>query len=197
MKIFITLSETNEALLNRVSKEKQMSANDLVNDAIFDMLFPKSGKLQIEASFILQKHEAGTLNAWLVKQSIARGIRWLATHPIQDRTILVQILDRFSCCADDSGKISTCHKWVLEEMDKVISMLKERVPGYIPSQDKYNRLAKDILINWRCIWREEAVYSVLSTIVFANDPKKDFDWYDGLKFLYLIDLAAWKQACDI
>jgi len=37
---------------------------------------------------------------------------------------------------------------------------------------------------------------VLATVVYTNEPKKDFDWYDGLKLLHLIDFAAWQQWCD-
>ena len=49
---------------------------------------------------------------------------------------------------------------------------------------------EDVLANWEYIWDEAIVYNVLSTIVYTNEPKKDFDWYDGLKLLHLIDFAA-------
>ena len=55
---------------------------------------------------------------------------------------------------------------------------------------------EDVLANWKYIWNEAIVYNVLATIVYTNEPKKDFDWYDGLKLLHLIDFAAWQQWCD-
>ena len=82
------------------------------------------------------------------------------------------------------------------DMDSVVALLKERVPGYVPSKDEYNGLVEDVLANWEYIWNEAIVYNVLATIVYTNEPKKDFDWYDGLKLLHLIDFAAWQQWCD-
>ena len=138
MKITIKLSETNNALLNRVVKEEKVDASEFANNAFLDKFLPVSEKLGIEAGFILQEHEAGTLNAWLVKQSISRGIRWLGKHPIRDCAILRQILGRFPFGADDNGKISTCNECVQSDMDSVVALLKERVPGYVPAKDEYN-----------------------------------------------------------
>lgn len=196
MKITIKLSETNNALLNRVVKEEKVDASEFANCALFDKFLPVSEKLGIEAGFILRKHEAGTLDAWLVKQSISRGIRWLGKHPIRDCTILKQIFERFPFGAKDSGKISTCNECVQLDMDKVIALLKERVPGYVTTKGEYNGLVEDVFANWKYIWNETIVYNVLSTIVYTNAPKKDFDWYDGLKLLHLMDFAAWQQWCD-
>ena len=112
MRITIKLSETNNALLNRVVKEEKVDASEFANNAFLDKFLPVSEKLGIEAGFILQEHEAGTLNAWLVKQSISRGIRWLGNHPIRDCAILKQILVRFPFSAKDNGKISTCNECV-------------------------------------------------------------------------------------
>lgn len=145
MKITIKLSETNNALLNRVVKEEKVDASEFANNAFLDKFLPVSEKLGIEAGFILQEHEAGTLNAWLVKQSISRGIRWLGKHPIRDCAILRQILGRFPFGADDNGKISTCNECVQSDMDSVVALLKERVPGYVPAKDEYNGLVEDVL----------------------------------------------------
>ena len=62
MKITIKLSETNNALLNRVVKEEKVDASEFANNAFLDKFLPVSEKLGIEAGFILQEHEAGTLN---------------------------------------------------------------------------------------------------------------------------------------
>lgn len=132
MKITIKLSETNNALLNRVVKEEKVDASEFANSAFLDKFLPVSEKLGIEAGFILQEHEAGTLDAWLVKQCISRGIRWLGNHPIRDCAILKQILVRFPFSAKDNGKISTCNECVQSDMDSVVALLKERVPGYAP-----------------------------------------------------------------
>ena len=115
MKITIKLSETNNALLNRVVKEEKVDASEFANSAFLDKFLPVSEKLGIEAGFILQEHEGGTLDAWLVKQCISRGIRWLGKHPIQDCAILKQILERFPFGAEDNGKISTCNECVRSE----------------------------------------------------------------------------------
>lgn len=157
MKITIKLSETNNALLNRVVKEEKVDASEFANNAFLDKFLPVSEKLGIEAGFILQEHEAGTLNAWLVKQSISRGIRWLGNHPIRDCAILKQILVRFPFSAKDNGKISTCNECVQSDMDSVVALLKERVPGYVPSKDEYNGLVEDVLANWKYIWNEAIV----------------------------------------
>ena len=196
MKIKIKLSETNNALLHRAVREEKVSASYFANGAIFSQFLPVSTELGIESRFIIQEHDAGKLNAWLVKQCISRGIRWLGKHPIHDCTILKAIFERFPFGAKDNGTISTCNECVRAEMDKVLSMLRERVPGYVPSKDGYDGLAEDVLANWEYVWQEMVVYSVLSTIVYTYDPKKDFDWYDGLKVLHFIDLAAWQQWCD-
>ena len=200
MKITIKLSETNNALLNRVVKEEKVDASEFANNAFLDKFLPVSEKLGIEAGFILQEHEAGTLNAWLVKQSISRGIRWLGKHPIRDCAILRQLLGRVPVGADDNGKIATCNECVQSDMDSVVALLKERVPGYVPghapAKDEYNGLVEDDLANREYIWNEAIVYNVLATIVYTNEPKKDFGWYDGLKLLHLVDFAAWQQWCD-
>lgn len=60
MKITIKLSETNNALLNRVVKEEKVDASEFANNAFLDKFLPVSEKLGIEAGFILQEHEAGT-----------------------------------------------------------------------------------------------------------------------------------------
>ncbi len=164
MKITIKLSETNNALLNRVVKEEKVDASEFANSAFLDKFLPVSEKLGIEAGFILQEHEAGTLDAWLVKQCISRGIRWLGNHPIRDCAILKQILVRFPFSAKDNGKISTCNECVQSDMDSVVALLKERVPGYVPSKDEYNGLVEDVLANWKYIWNEAIVYNVLATI---------------------------------
>ena len=72
MKITIKLSETNNALLNRVVKEEKVDASEFANNAFLDKFLPVSEKLGIEAGFILQEHEGETLDAWLVKQCISR-----------------------------------------------------------------------------------------------------------------------------
>lgn len=126
MKITIKLSETNNALLNRVVKEEKVDASEFANNAFLDKFLPVSEKLGIEAGFILQEHEAGTLNAWLVKQSISRGIRWLGKHPIRDNAILKQILERFPFGAEDNGKISTCNECVQSDMDRVVAVALQK-----------------------------------------------------------------------
>lgn len=161
MKITIKLSETNNALLNRVVKEEKVDASEFANSAFLDKFLPVSEKLGIEAGFILQEHEAGTLDAWLVKQCISRGIRWLGNHPIRDCAILKQILVRFPFSAKDNGKISTCNECVQSDMDSVVALLKERVPGYVPSKDEYNGLVEDVLANWKYIWNEAIVCGFL------------------------------------
>ena len=147
MKITIKLSETNNALLNRVVKEEKVDASEFANNAFLDKFLPVSEELGIEAGFILQEHEAGTLDAWLVKQCISRGIRWLGKHPIRDCAILKQILVRFPFSAKDNGKISTCNECVQSDMDSVVALLKERVPGYVSAKNGYNGLVEDVLAN--------------------------------------------------
>lgn len=151
MKITIKLSETNNALLNRVVKEEKVDASEFANNAFLDKFLPVSEKLGIEAGFILQEHEAGTLNAWLVKQSISRGIRWLGKHPIRDCAILKQILGHFPFDTKDNGKISTCNECVQSDMDSVVALLKERVSGYVSAKNGYNGLVEDVLANWEYI----------------------------------------------
>lgn len=56
MKITIKLSETNNALLNRVLKEEKVDASEFANNAFLDKFLPVSEKLGIEAGFILQEH---------------------------------------------------------------------------------------------------------------------------------------------
>ena len=107
-----------------------------------------------------------------------------------------QILERFPFGAEDNGKISTCNVCVQSDMDRVVALLKERVPGYAPTKNGYDGLVEDVLANWEYIWNKAIVYNVMATIVYTNEPKKDFDWYDGLKLLHLIDFAAWQQWCD-
>lgn len=97
---------------------------------------------------------------------------------------------------DEVQQISTCNECVQSDMDSVVALLKERVPGYVPAKDEYNGLVEDVLANWEYIWNEAIVYNVLATIVYTNEPKKDFGWYDGLKLLHLVDFAAWQQWCD-
>lgn len=103
-------------------------------------------------------------------------------------TLVVCKMDRFCRSAKEGLQYV--------DMDSVVALLKERVPGYVPSKDEYNGLVEDVLANWKYIWNEAIVYNVLATIVYTNEPKKDFDWYDGLKLLHLIDFAAWQQWCD-
>lgn len=144
----------------------------------------------------LLRSSAGVLLRLYPDAVISRGIRWLGKHPIRDCAILRQILGRFPFGADDNGKISTCNECVQSDMDSVVALLKERVPGYVPAKDEYNGLVEDVLANWEYIWNEAIVYNVLATIVYTNEPKKDFGWYDGLKLLHLVDFAAWQQWCD-
>ena len=66
-------------------------------------------------------------------------------------------------------------------MDSVVALLKERVPGYVPRRTNITGLWKMFLQSWEYIWNEAIVYNVLATIVYTNEPKKDFGWYDGLK----------------
>lgn len=47
MKITIKLSETNNALLNRVAKEEKGNASEFVNSAFLDKFLPVSRKLGI------------------------------------------------------------------------------------------------------------------------------------------------------
>ena len=115
---------------------------------------------------------------------------------VSDCAILKQILGHFPFDTKDNGKISTCNECVQSDMDSVVALLKERVSGYVSAKNGYNGLVEDVLANWEYIWNEAIVYNVLATIVYANEPKKDFDWYDGLKLLHLIDFAAWQQWCD-
>lgn len=49
MKITIKLSETNNALLNRVVKEEKVDASEFANNAFLDKFLPVSEKLGIEA----------------------------------------------------------------------------------------------------------------------------------------------------
>ena len=77
MKITIKLSETNNALLNRVVKEEKVDASEFANSAFLDKFLPVSEKLGIEAGFILQEHEAG---------SVARQAVHLTWNPLAGKT---------------------------------------------------------------------------------------------------------------
>ena len=60
----------------------------------------------------------------------------------------------------------------------------------------FNTLIFNLVIAAITLIAIHEIYNVLATIVYTNEPKKDFDWYDGLKLLHLIDFAAWQQWCD-
>ena len=126
------------------------------------------------------------IKTWMLMFARYRAMNYIRDHkrevPLAEITMSE---DRYpNSLIDDSSE------------DQVVALLKERVPGYVPTKNGYDGLVEDVLANWEYIWDEAIVYNVLSTIVYTNEPKKDFDWYDGLKLLHLIDFAAWQQWCD-
>lgn len=192
----VKLTAMSDTLLTRVETDDEIPVGDFVNSAILMQFLPIAEPLRIESLFLMQEMEAGRLDAWDVKQCISRGVRWLKTHPVKDSNIIKWIFDQFPFGANETGEISTCNEYVQAEMDMAYKLLKERVSDYEKSKGGYDGLVVDILANWECLWQESVVYDVLATIVYNQEPKQDFDWYDGVNVLYVIDRAAWRQWCD-
>lgn len=192
MSKMIKLLSVSNALLMKAAKDGNEDVSKLANEAIIDSFMPVSRTLLIEAKYLLNEQAQGKMNPWLVKQSISRGIQWLATHPIRNSEIMKYIFSHYA--PKENAKMIINNKTVREKMNEVTALLEACVPAYAPSAPVGSvGLVEDMLDNWKHIWRESVVYDVLSAIVFSQEPMQDFNWTDGVVTLHAMDFAAWEE----
>ena len=192
MKKMIKLMSVSNTLLTRAAKNGNEDVSKLANEAIIDSFMPISRTLLIEAKYLMNEQAKGMLNPWLVKQSISRGIQWLATHPIQDSEVMKYIFSHYAL--KESAETIINNEIVCEKMKKVTELLEACVLAYAPSAPVGSvGLVEDMLGNWKYIWHKSEVYDVLAAIVFSQKPMQDFDWTDGVVTLHAMDIAAWEE----
>lgn len=189
----IELSAESRALLLKAAKNECSTLNVVLEETIYDSYMPVAKPLLVEAEYLWAGPNEGAITPWVVKQSISRGIQWLSDHPILDSAILEHIFSYFSFRMAEECK----NEFVTEKMREVTALLEARVPDYAPSAPLYyDVIVKDMLTQWKHIWREHVVYDVLSAIVFSQKPERDFDWCDGVMILHDIDRAAWEECVN-
>ena len=192
MKKMIKFMSVSNALLARSATDGNEDVSKLANKAIIDSFMPVSRTLLIEAKYLMNEQAKEMLNPWLVKQSISRGIQWMATHPIRNSEVMKYIFSHYAL--KESAETIINNEIVCETMEEVTALLEACVPAYAPSAPVGSvGLVEDMLDNWKHIWRKSVVYDVMSAIVFSQDPMQDFDWVEGVATLHAMDLAAWKE----
>lgn len=192
MKRIFDASPKVDLLLNAYTKESGVKIGKTINNTILCWFLPHSEPLSIEANYILQEQANGKLTPWLIKQSVSRGIRWLARYPINDCSILKSIAARYARIAwnDEDDSLNGYTKGIL---DNVVAKIKAADPTYTRYWNHYACLADDICAHWDALWQDKDVYEALSTIVFCFDPVPEISWYEGICYLQAMEQAANRQ----
>ena len=167
----------------------------IINSALTEFSLPVAAPLRVEALYLFDCIQSGSLNEKETKQSVSRGINWLGQHPISTPDILQKIFSNYW------EEKETARPNYQEQMnDQVLALLRyvqkilsDRVPDYRMTSD--SDILGDILTNWQYVWKEKAVYDALSCIAFVCEPLKPFDCFSAICILREIDRAAWRQWC--
>ena len=87
MKRFFKSDRESDALIEKVTKLYGLKIGEFINMAIKNELYPVTDPFRTEAAFLLQSHTDGKLDAWVIKQSMSRGIRALSSAPPETPSI--------------------------------------------------------------------------------------------------------------
>lgn len=189
----VHLTRANDELIRADAQLRGVSVDNVINAAIDCAYCPGSPLAIVESSYLLNQHMHGTVDPNDVKVSVSRIIGWLAEHPINDNSVLV---DAFAHYDFGNGTLSSLidgNDYVHNQMDCAQRLLAERVKDYTTSKHIYESLANDILQNWDELWREKAVYDALASIAYMAEPSTPFDWFEGIQIIYRLDSLAWQQ----
>lgn len=179
-----------DMLMNEYTSKSGVKIGKFYNNAVYCWFLPESQTLNVEANYILQQAEAGTLDDWTLKQSISRGITWLAQYPIKDCSILKSILLHFTCAPYMEKQKDPRNDYVKKMFNDAEEKIKEYDPNYSAFNPCLANFGEDICNHWDNIWNEKIMYDVISSIVFLCEPQKPITWYEGIMFLKSIENSA-------
>ena len=146
MKKMIKLMSVSNALLARSATDGNEDVSKLANKAIIDSFMPVSRTLLIEAKYLMNEQAKEMLNPWLVKQSISRGIQWMATHPIRNSEVMKYIFSHYAL--KESAETIINNEIVCEKMEEVTALcLHTR---------RQHRLAA--LVWWKICWITGSIF---------------------------------------
>lgn len=86
--------------------------------------------MNIEATYLLQKAEKDELYQWTIKQSLSRGISWLAKYPVEECSVLQDIVLHFTCAPYKNVQKDPRNEYVKERVDVVEEKIKSINPEY-------------------------------------------------------------------
>lgn len=181
-----------DLLIKEYTKKSGVTIAKLLNNAVLCWFLPTASTLSVEARFLLQQAALNDLEPWVIKQSISRGITWLGKYPIENAELLRSIILHFTCSPWDSHPGEKANDHVNSMFLEIISKIKETEPDYnhTPRHPYLGNFGEDILDRWQILWNDKATYDVLSAIVYTEEPKKPFTWYEAVCILKsLEDLA--------
>lgn len=194
MKRFFKSDHESDALIEKVTKLYGLKIGEFINMAIKNELYPVTDPFRTEAAFLLQSHTDGKLDAWVIKQSMSRGIRALSSRPARNAEHLQGFFAHYYF--DESTKNCTIVEGdaLWEPSAMIYSTIGKKAPMDGFGKMDGSHLVDEIFAHWNALWGKAATYDVLATLAYRCEPCKPFDWFDGISFLSDIErdaLAQW------
>ncbi len=182
-----------DMIVNEYTKETGVKIGKIFNNAIYNWFLPNVETLYVEAKYILDLEEKGELSQDTIKQCLSRGITWLGKYPIRNCEVLRSILLHFTCASFFDRKEDSRNNYVKEMFKKAEEKIKEHNPNYDPFHNCIGNYGEDICDNWENIWEEKIMYDVISSIVYLEEPKRPFTWFEAINYLCQIEYLAQKK----
>ena len=183
-----------DALLERRSKEDGVKIGKAINQAVYNDFLPREAQtLVVEANYILQERMKGQLREDMIKQSLSRGISWMKNFPIDDSSILQDILTHYATTPFQESQYDDRNDHVKKLFGDAEAKLKEVDPTYENYHSSIVSLGEDICMHWKDVWKVPVMYEVISYMVYHCDIERPYDWYDCIHYLKQIEIAAMMQ----
>jgi|GEM_PF-5604533 len=188
------LEKQTDLMIKEYCAQTGRNINKTINNSIYCSFLPDRVELlYVEADYILQQQEAGILDQSTIRQCISRSIGWLARHPIKDCSILHSIILHFSFSTHLNKEGDTRNEYIQELLENAKAIIRKHDPDYHSVHPYLTNYYDDIWDHWEDIWEEEAIYDIISTIVFLEKNQKKFKWFEAILIIKRIENEVIQQ----
>ncbi len=199
-KIFTTTPLT-ERLVTGMTKEYDISINDLVNEAIRTHFLPNNEALRKEANLLYEKlKETEEVSEEELKACMARAIESLKDNPVKDVTPMEQVLLHYT------NTLPMVHRYDYiqivdtlqdERMHRLNDILKTLDKDYTLGTREFGERSRSVFKYWDQLYKYSEIYVALSVIIQCETTYRKLDVYRALMLLNWLDKSIDKSCKPI
>ncbi len=194
-----TENSLTELLLPGMTKQYDMSINDLANKAIENYFLPVNELLKKETNYLYHKLLDGDITPEEMKACMARSVTALKDSPIKDYAPLEQIMLHYT------NTLPMVHRYDYiqivdtlqdERLHKLNEILKTLDKDFTLGTREFGERSRYIFKYWNDLYVYPEIYVDLGTIIECEKTYRTLDIYRAIMLIKWLDDEIRKSNCE-